>query len=100
MSYTLRGRLESRLAAAVLPFLAACVLALALSAWWPVELAGAMLLAGAALDVLLYDRLFPYQPAWLALPLGLAELVATMALVRLLEIGAPFDHDGAPEKRL
>jgi nitrous oxidase accessory protein NosD len=89
VSYTLRGRLESRLAAAMLPFLAACVLALALSAWWPLELAGAMVLAGLAFDVLLYDRLFPYQPAWLALPLGLAELVATMALVRLLGIDAP-----------
>lgn len=91
MSYTLRGRLESRLAAAVLPFLAACLLALALQAWWPLELAGAMLLTGLALDLVLYDRLFPYQPAWLALPLGLAELVATMALVRLLGIEAPLE---------
>ena len=38
MSYTLRGRIESRLAAALLPFLAACAIALGLEAWWPVEL--------------------------------------------------------------
>jgi hypothetical protein len=50
MSYTLRGRLESRLAAVLLPFLAACALAL-----------------------------------------GLLELTATMALVRLFDIAAPLE---------
>jgi hypothetical protein len=88
MSYTLRGRLESRLAAAVLPFLVACGAALVIERWWPLELAGAMVAAGLALD-LVYDRLLPYQPGWAALPLGLVELGATMALVRILEIGAP-----------
>ena len=48
MSYTLRGRVESRLAAALLPFLAALALALGLRAWWPLELAGAMIGAGLA----------------------------------------------------
>ena len=91
MSYTLRGRLESRLAAALLPFLAACAIALALEAWWPVELAGAMIGAGLALDVGLYHRLLPYQPAWAAIPLGLLELTATMALVRLFDIAAPLE---------
>ena len=88
MSYTLRGRLESRLAAAGLPFLAACVLALVLERWWPIELAGTMVAAGLALD-LVYDRLLPYQPGWAAVPLGLVELGATMGLVRALEIHAP-----------
>jgi hypothetical protein len=88
MSYTLRGRLESRLAAAVLPFLFACIAALVIERWWPLELAGAMIAAGLALD-LVYDRLLPYQPGWAALPLGLVELGATMALVRILAIGAP-----------
>jgi hypothetical protein len=89
MSYTLRGRLESRLAASVLPFLAACVLSLGLHAWWPVELASAMIGAGLALDVGLYHRLLPYQPAWAAIPIGLLELTATMALVRLFDVAAP-----------
>ena len=91
MSYTLRGRLESRLAASVLPFLVACALALALDAWWPLELAGAMIGAGLALDVGLYHRLLPYQPAWAAIPLGLVELTATMALVRLFDVAAPLE---------
>lgn len=91
MSYTLRGRVESRLAAAVLPFLAACVLAAALGEWWPLELAGAMVAVGLALDVAVYDRLLPYQPAWAALPLGAAELAATMLLVRRLGVEAPLE---------
>ena len=91
MSYTLRGRLESRLAAALLPFVAACAIALALDAWWPVELAGAMIGAGLALDAGLYHRLLPYQPAWAAIPLGLLELTVTMALVRLFDIAAPLE---------
>ena len=91
MSYTLRGRLESRLAASILPFLAACALSLGLGAWWPLELAGAMIGAGLALDVGLYHRLLPYQPAWAALPLGLLELTATIALVRLFDVAAPLE---------
>jgi nitrous oxidase accessory protein NosD len=88
LSYTLRGRVESRLAAAALPFLVACVLAAALPAWWPLELAGLMVGAGLALDVL-YDRLLDYQPGWLAVPLGALELMATMALALALDVGAP-----------
>ncbi len=52
MAYTLRGRLDSRLAAALAPLLAACVLALALQAWWPFELAALMLAVGLALEAL------------------------------------------------
>ena len=59
MSYTLRGRLETRLAAALLPFLVAAVLAPILHKWWPLELAGLMLAIGLALDV---DRLSPSVP--------------------------------------
>ena len=91
MSYTLRGRVESRLAAVLLPFLAACAAALGLGAWWPLELAGAMIGAGLALDVALYHRLLPWQPTWAAIPLGLIELTATMALVRLFDIAAPLE---------
>ena len=89
MAYTLRGRLESRLAAALAPLLVACVLALALQAWWPVELALVMLGVGLALDAALYHRLLRYQPGWAALPLGLVELAAVMAFARLLDIAAP-----------
>ena len=91
MSYTLRGRIESRLAVAVIPFLAACIATYALGAWWPLELAGAMVAAGLALDVLVYDRVFAFQPAWLALPLGGLELLATIVLARWLDIAAPLE---------
>lgn len=90
MSYTLSGRLQSRLAAAALPFLVACVVAVVLRQWWPVELAGAMIGVGLALDFA-YHRALPYQPGWAAVPLGLLELGATMGLVRLVDIAAPLE---------
>ncbi len=88
MAYTLRGRLESRLAVALAPLLGACAVALALKAWWPVELAGLMLGVGLVFDLTLYHRLIAYQPAWAALPLGLVELAVVMAFGRLLNVGA------------
>ena len=88
MSYTLRGRIESRLAAAALPFVAACVLAPLSHRWWPLALAGLMLAVGLALDPL-YDRLLPYQPGWAALPLGALELALVTALAYALEVMAP-----------
>jgi Right handed beta helix region len=91
VSYTLRGRVESRLAAAALPFLVACVWALVIRAWWPLELVGVMLVVGLALDGLVYRRLIPYQPGWAAVPLGVLELGLTMALVPVLGIAAPLE---------
>jgi Right handed beta helix region len=88
MSFTLRGRLESRLVAAVVPLLVACGLATVITEWWPLALAGAMVGAGVFFD-LVYDRLFDYQPGWLALPLALLELGAVMGSVYLAGIGAP-----------
>ncbi len=88
MSYTLRGRLESRLAATLAPLAAASLLGLVLPAWWPVLLGALMLGVGLALDALVYDNL-DYQPGWYALPLGLVELAILMGLVRLLEIRVP-----------
>jgi len=90
MSYTLRGRLESRLAALLPPLLAAVALASVLGTWWPVELAGVMVAALLALD-LAYHPLLPYQPGWTALPLGLVEFGAVMGAVLALGIGAPLD---------
>jgi nitrous oxidase accessory protein NosD len=89
MAYTLRGRLESRLAATLAPLSAGCVVALVAEAWWPVELAALMLAVGLALDAAVYDRLIRYQPGWAAVPLGLVELGAVMGLARLLDVGAP-----------
>src|SRR5262249_4072518 len=89
MSYTLRGRLESRFAVALLPIFAACALAAALPAWWPLELAGLMLGVGLLLDSLAYHRLLDYQPGWIAVPLGLLELAVVMGLVQVLAVGAP-----------
>lgn len=88
MSFTLRGRIETRLAAALLPFLAVCAVGIGFREWWPLQLAGLMLGTGLALD-LAYHWLLPYQPAWLAPPLGAVELAATMALVRLFDVQAP-----------
>jgi Right handed beta helix region len=89
MSYTLRGRIETRLAAAVLPFVVACVVAFAIRAWWPVELVGVMVAVGLVLDGFVYQRFLRYQPGWVAIPLGLLELGMTMGLVRVLDIAAP-----------
>ena len=89
MSYTLRGRVETRLAAVLLPFLVAAVLSPLLHAWWPLELVGLMTALGLALDLALYHRLLAYQPGWTALPLGLLELGLTMGAARALELGAP-----------
>jgi hypothetical protein len=88
MSFTLRGRLETRLAALLPPLLAAVVLATWLRAWWPLELAGAMIAALLALD-LAYHPVLPYQPGWAAVPLGLLELGAVMAAVLALGVQAP-----------
>ena len=73
VSYTLRGRLESRLAALLPVVVAACVLAAVEHRWWPVEAFGLMLGIGLALDLQVYHRLLPYQPGWAALPLGAAR---------------------------
>jgi Right handed beta helix region len=89
VSYTLRGRIESRLAAALLPVAVAAVYSLAVERWWPLELVGVMLAVGLVLDAAAYHRLLPYQPGWLAVPLGALELGLTMALAYALELRAP-----------
>jgi hypothetical protein len=89
VSYTLRGRVESRLAALVLPLLAAAVAAPLLHKWWPLELLGLMAAFGLLLDVVLYHRLLPYQPGWAALPMGALELALAMAAARALDLNAP-----------
>jgi Right handed beta helix region len=91
MSYTLRGRLESRLVAALLPVAVAASLAGALRAWWPVELAALMLGVGVALDVSAYHPLLRYQAGWLALPLGALELALVMGLAVALDVRAPLE---------
>lgn len=91
MSYTLRGRVETRLAAAALPALVAALLSLALGTWWPLELVALMLAVGLALDATLYDRFLAYQPGWAAVPLALLELGVTMALVLRLDVAAPLE---------
>jgi parallel beta-helix repeat protein len=65
------------------------VLALALHRWWPIEIAALMVGVGVALDVALYDRVFPYQPGWVALPLGAFELVLVVGLAGPVGIMAP-----------
>ena len=89
MAYTLRGRLETRVAVSLLPLLVAAVLAPALHVWWPLELAALMLGVGLAADVAVYHRLLRYQPGWVALPLGAAELAAVMGLAVALSVDAP-----------
>ena len=89
MSYTLRGRVESRLAALVPVLLGACVLAGALHRWWPVELVALMAALGVALDVEVWHRLLPYQPAWATVPLGVVELGLLTAIVYGFGLHAP-----------
>ena len=90
MSYTLKGRIESRLAA-LLPVLIGAWIATALThRWWPLELAALMVMVGIVLDVPLYHRVLAYQPGWFAVPLGLLELSLLVLLVRAAGIEAPF----------
>jgi hypothetical protein len=91
MSYTLRGRLESRLAAVLLPLGVAIALAAALPAWWPVQLAALMIAVGITLDAAVYHPLLRYQPGWVALPLGALELVLVTALAFAFDVAAPVD---------
>ena len=85
MSYTLTGRIESRLGSAV----PALVLALALHRWWAIELVALMLVLGLVLDATVYHRALAYQPGWLALPLGLGELALVYLGMHALGIAAP-----------
>jgi hypothetical protein len=89
VSYSLRGRLDSRLAAAIGPLLVAVLLAALLRSWWPLQLAALMLAVGLVLDVLVYHRIIDYQPGWLAVPLGLLELAAVMVAARALDVPVP-----------
>ena len=89
MSYTLRGRVESRLAALLPVVVVACVLTGVFHPWWPVQAVGLMLAVGLVLDALVYDRLLRYQPAWAALPFGALELGIVLGLMRLLGVAAP-----------
>ena len=88
MSYTLRGRLESRLTALVPVVIAAGVLALAQHRWWPVEAVALMLGVGLLLDLQVY-RWLRYQPGWAAVPFGLVELGALIGLMDAAGIMAP-----------
>jgi len=85
MSYTLKGRIQSR----VVAMLPALLLALALHRWWAIELVALMLAVGLLLDAAVYDRVLSYQPAWLAVPLGVLELAILYPAMRYLGIAAP-----------
>jgi hypothetical protein len=85
MSYTLTGRIQTR-AVSVFP---ALLVALALQRWWAIELVALMLGIGLVLDVAVYHRVFAYQPAWLAVPLGVLELGLVYGAMRRLELMAP-----------
>jgi nitrous oxidase accessory protein NosD len=73
--------------AALAPLLAAIGLALLIREWWPFALAALMVGVGVAAD-LVYDRLVAYQPGWLALPLGAAELGLVMLAARATDVNA------------
>ncbi|MGN6798329.1 MAG: hypothetical protein ACTHKS_09275, partial [Gaiellaceae bacterium] len=79
MSYTLTGRIQTRLVATLPPLL----VALAIHRWWAIELVGLMRVFGLALDVCVYDRVLDYQPGWLALPLGALELLLIVLVMRM-----------------
>ena len=85
MSYTLTGRIQSRLVATI----PALVLALALHRWWAIELVALMHAIGLALDTSVYHRALAYQPGWVALPLGAVELALVYGAMRSLQLMAP-----------
>jgi len=85
MSYTLIGRIQTRVVSA----LPAVLVAFALQRWWAIELVALMLGIGLVLDTVVYHRALAYQPAWLALPLGALELGLIYAAMRWLELMAP-----------
>jgi parallel beta helix pectate lyase-like protein len=85
MSYTLNGRIQSRLASALPPLL----IALAIHRWWALELVALMLAIGLLLDAAVYHRALAYQRGWVALPLGAAELVVVVLAMRALHLPAP-----------
>jgi Right handed beta helix region len=89
MSYTLRGRVETRLAALVPVLLGACAIAGAEHRWWPIELVALMAAVGLFLDLEIWHRLLPYQPAWATVPVGAAELGVLMAIVYGFGLHAP-----------
>jgi hypothetical protein len=89
VSYTLRGRIESRLAALLVVLAGAIPLALVEHRWWPVEAVGLMLGVGLVLDMQVYHRLLPYQPGWAALPLGALELGLLVLLMHVAGVMAP-----------
>src|SRR5207248_6263407 len=89
VSYTLRGRVETRLVALLVVLLGACLLAGVLHRWWPVELVALMAAVGLFLDLEVWHRLLPYQPAWVTVPLGAFELGALLAIVYGFGLQAP-----------
>jgi Right handed beta helix region len=89
VSYTLRGRFDSRLAALLPLLLGCCVAAGVLHHWWPVELCALMAAVGLTLDLQVWHRLLPYQPPWAAVPLGAVELGVLMAIVLGFGLHAP-----------
>ena len=84
MSYTLRGRIETR----VVGLLPALLVAIAVHRWWAIELVALMLAVGAVLD-LGYHRALSYQPGWFAVPLGALELGVVYGAMRWIGIAAP-----------
>ncbi len=85
MSYTLIGRIQTR----VVSILPALLVGLALQRWWAIELVALMLGIGLLLDGLVYHRVLAYQPGWLALPLGVLELGLVYTAMRWLDLMAP-----------
>jgi hypothetical protein len=85
MSYTLTGRIQTR----VVSLIPALLVALALQRWWAIELTALMLGIGLVLDLGVYHRALAYQPAWLALPLGGLELGLVYGAMRWLDLMAP-----------
>ena len=83
MAYTLSGRLQSRLAAALVPLLARLRARRRRCRPGGRSSSPALMLGvGLAARPRVYDRLLDYQPGWLAVPLGLLELAVVLVLVR------------------
>ena len=89
MSYTLRGRIESRLAALVLPLAACCAISAALHRWWPLELCALMVASGSRSTSSSTTVCCATSRAGSRCRSALLELTLMVALVRALGIEAP-----------
>jgi hypothetical protein len=87
MCPTVLGRVQTRTAILVGPFLLGALLSLLLGNEGYVVLVGVYLLLGVVLDTAFYPFVIKWQPPWLTGVLAVGELVLLYVLAQVLEVG-------------